>query len=193
LRCHDASTRRSVSGHDQAYAFRHGVSGAKGPSRFTQIKLFSVKGTRAVQRKLSNAPFREAEETKPACAKEWGTHFLVKETKSVQPVPPAILTSRRASGAGNRSTAKTFPRCEPAKWFRCPCASPEYGQMYCRKVTKSFGQSAILSAREIEHGRFRSLFGGWLWPKIQNGRTSPKNKKLSYPTGKMKGRQLHGS
>jgi hypothetical protein len=34
------------------------------------------------------------------------------------------------------------------------------GQVYCRKVTKNFGQSAFLSAREIEHGRFRALFAG---------------------------------
>jgi hypothetical protein len=31
-------------------------------------------------------------------------------------------------------------------------------QVYCWKVAKNFGQYTILSAREIEHGRFRALF-----------------------------------
>jgi hypothetical protein len=49
--------------------------------------------------------------------------------------------------------------------------------VYCRKVTKNFGQSAFLSACEIEHGQFRALFAGWFCSKMQNGRTSLKNKK----------------
>jgi hypothetical protein len=32
------------------------------------------------------------------------------------------------------------------------------GQLYCRKGAKNFGQSAFLSACELEHGRFRALF-----------------------------------
>jgi hypothetical protein len=68
----------------------------------------------ATESKQPNPPFREAENQRPASAKEWGTHFLVK-TKTL-------------------------------------------GQVYCWKVTKNFGHSAILSAREIEHGRFRALF-----------------------------------
>ena len=51
--------------------------------------------------------------------------------------------------------------------------------MYFRKVTKNFGQSAFLSAREIEHGQFRALFADTFWSKMQNGQTSPKNKKRS--------------
>jgi hypothetical protein len=58
---------------------------------------------------------------------------------------------------------------------------PSRGQVYCRKVAKNFGQLSNLSAREIEHGRFRALFAGMFWPKMQNGRTSPKNKQLSFP------------
>jgi hypothetical protein len=49
--------------------------------------------------------------------------------------------------------------------------------VYCRKDAKNFGQWRFLSAREIEHGRFRALFAGTFWPKIQNGRTSPKSSK----------------
>ena len=37
-----------------------------------------------------------------------------------------------------------------------------YGQLYLQKVAKNFGQSAFLSACEIEHGRFRALFMGML-------------------------------
>jgi hypothetical protein len=45
------------------------------------------------------------------------------------------------------------------------------GQVYCRKVTKNFGQWRFLSAREIEHVRFRALFADEVWAKMQNGRT----------------------
>ena len=55
------------------------------------------------------------------------------------------------------------------------------GRLYCRKDAKNSGQWRFLSARENEHGRFRALFAGTFWPKMQNGRTSPKNKKLSSP------------
>jgi hypothetical protein len=51
------------------------------------------------------------------------------------------------------------------------------GQVYCWKDAKNFGQSAILSAREIEHGQFRALFAGMFCPKMHDGRTSPKTKK----------------
>jgi hypothetical protein len=34
---------------------------------------------------------------------------------------------------------------------------------YYRKVTKNLGQSAFLSACEIEHGHFRALFAGIFW------------------------------
>jgi hypothetical protein len=47
----------------------------------------------------------------------------------------------------------------------------DYGQVYCRKDAKNFGQWRFLSAREIEHGQFRALFAGSFWPKMQNGRT----------------------
>ncbi len=40
------------------------------------------------------------------------------------------------------------------------------GQLYSQKDAKNSGQSAFLSAREIEHGRFRALFAGWFWPKM---------------------------
>jgi hypothetical protein len=56
--------------------------------------------------------------------------------------------------------------------------------MYSQKVAKNLGQSAFLSAREIEHGRFRALFAGWFCPKMQNGRTSPQKQKLNFPAGK---------
>jgi hypothetical protein len=52
---------------------------------------------------------------------------------------------------------------------------PSHGQLYFRKVAKNFGQSAFLSAREIEHGRFRALFAVPFWPRMQNGRASPKS------------------
>src|SRR5579871_2293316 len=51
------------------------------------------------------------------------------------------------------------------------------GQLSFRKVAKNFGQSAFLSAREIEHGRFRALFAGWFCSKMQNGRILLKSKK----------------
>jgi hypothetical protein len=54
---------------------------------------------------------------------------------------------------------------------------PNYGQVYFRKGAENFGRAAFLSAREIEHGRFRALFAGTFCPKMQNGRSSPKNQK----------------
>ena len=60
---------------------------------------------------------------------------------------------------------------------RCPA-------LYSRKVAKNFGQSVFLAAREIEHGRFRAFFVGKFWPKMQSGRTSPKNKELSFTAEK---------
>jgi len=42
------------------------------------------------------------------------------------------------------------------------------GQVYCQKVAKNFGQCVNFSAREIEHGRFRALFAGRFWPKMQS-------------------------
>jgi len=56
--------------------------------------------------------------------------------------------------------------------------SGAHGQVYCWKDAKNFGQQQFLSAREIEHGQFRALFAGSFCPKMQNGRTSPKSKKL---------------
>ena len=53
------------------------------------------------------------------------------------------------------------------------------GQMHFRKVAKNFGQCAFLSAREFEHGRFRALFAGTFWPKMQNGRNFTQKEAVS--------------
>jgi hypothetical protein len=66
---------------------------------------------------------------------------------------------------------------DPGAEKRIGRLGPSDGQVYCRKVAKNFGQCVFLSAREIEHGQFRALFAGTFWPKMQNGRTSPKSKK----------------
>jgi hypothetical protein len=42
------------------------------------------------------------------------------------------------------------------------------GHLYFRKVAQNLDQSAFLSAREIEHGRFRALFAGWFCSKMQS-------------------------
>src|SRR6478609_2022773 len=46
-------------------------------------------------------------------------------------------------------------------------ATPEQWALYSGKVAKNSGQCGCLSAREIEHGRFRALFAGVFWPKMQ--------------------------
>jgi hypothetical protein len=55
--------------------------------------------------------------------------------------------------------------------------SDDDGQVYCRKVAKNFGQSAFLSAREIEHGRFRALFAHGFALRYRMVELRPKNKK----------------
>jgi len=55
-----------------------------------------------------------------------------------------------------------------------------YGQLYLQKVAKNFGQSAFLSACEIEHGQFRAFFACMFWPKMQNGRISFKKQKEAF-------------
>ena len=79
------------------------------------IKIANKNSLRRRHADCRTHPFAKLKRQGPAFAKEWGTHFLVKETKSL-------------------------------------------GHLYSQKVTKNFGQSAFLSAREIEHGRFRALF-----------------------------------
>jgi len=46
------------------------------------------------KRKLSNPPFRrKLKKQRPASAKEWGTHFLVKDIKSVKSGLPPTRSS----------------------------------------------------------------------------------------------------
>ena len=83
----------------------------------------------------------------------------------------AFLLESFVGGSSSRAQAEQAP------------ARAKHGQVYCRKVAKNFGQSRFLSAREIEHGRFRALFARSFYPKMQNGRTSPKSKKNRVPCG----------
>jgi len=50
------------------------------------MKFLFVEGTRAVERSTIVEPTlsQKLKNQKPASAKEWGTHFLVKDTKTVK-------------------------------------------------------------------------------------------------------------
>ena len=86
-----------------------------------------------------------------------------------------------ADSSASRQRSSGFERggiVRPSEWHGQRSEfSRAHGQMYCWKVARNFGQCVNLSAYEIEHGRFRALFAGSFCPKMQNGRTLPKNKK----------------
>jgi hypothetical protein len=69
----------------------------------------------------------------------------------------------------------------------------KHGHLYCRKDAKNLGQCSFLSAREIEHGRFRALFAGKFALRCRMVEFHPKIEKFEFPTRKLKGRQRHGS
>jgi len=73
------------------------------------------------------------------------------------------------------------PSADGSSSHKRPVRLHKQWALYCRKDAKNSGQWGFLSTCEDEHGRFRALFAGMFWPKMQNGRTSPKNKKLSSP------------
>jgi hypothetical protein len=62
--------------------------------------------------------------------------------------------------------------------------SYEQWSLSLQKDAKTFGHCRFLSAREIEHGRFRALFAGSFCPKMQNGGTLPESSKIHLPAGK---------
>jgi hypothetical protein len=57
-----------------------------------QIKFISAEAC-AAQRRVHyrSHPFAKLKVQRPASAKEWGTHFFVKDTKIVKRGPPAIV------------------------------------------------------------------------------------------------------
>jgi hypothetical protein len=69
------------------------------------------------------------------------------------------------------------------------------GHLYFWKVAKNFGQCGFLSAREVEHGRFRALFGAKTKLKY-DGRALPKIEKSAFSSvgicvGKAEGKLRH--
>ena len=90
-------------------------------SRLAQTKFLSAEGLRAARStNCRTHPFAEAEEQGPASPKEWGTHFLVRDTKpkawatrrALHRMPNRIRDYPRSSliALPNPSVVKSFPR-----------------------------------------------------------------------------------
>jgi len=102
---------------------------------------------------------------------------LTNHSCSGEPLPFTCFTVRLPFRTLTYANQYTEKKLRGQIWLQQSRAAPNHGQLYFQKVAKNFGQSDFLSAREIEHGRFRALFAGGFALRYKMVELHPKNKK----------------